>query len=265
MRTVLALLTLAVFTHPVPARAGTITFDTGFTGVGVLYHYEPLGDIGRLDSPLGSVTVTGAGSDLGAAIDGQTFEAYCVEIFGPIFDPGVAQVGDTADATAAPMSTWAFNGSTTPPPSAGDAAERGTWAGWLYSRNVGTASANDDIERTALLMAIWNVLYDYTETLSTLSVAPDGSDFYVRTAAVETVGNAFLSDLSLNFFAQPQASATWLQLSNACDSQGNCVQDVQDFIGPAGATPPVPEPGSLLLLTTGILGTLAARSRRRKN
>jgi hypothetical protein len=223
---------------PALASAGPITVS-GFKGVNVGY-YSPV-TAGESRAVLGSVEMSG-GTGIGPGIDGHSFEAYCVDILGPIFDPGTPQPPATFDAAAAMMSTWDMYPGATP--------QAGSRAAWLYnSYAAAIAAADANLERTALLMAIWNVLYDDDFTV-------DGGDFFVSTSDVAVRGSANLklSALAANLGGAAAADATWLQLRECAAAQ--CA-DVQDFMGPAART--APEPGTLGLLGLGLLAVRRVR------
>jgi len=230
---------------PQRAHAGTITIETSFTGVNVGYFYSGFvsGSFnGFAHAVLGSITMDN-GAGLGAGLDAPaTFEAYCVDIFGSIFDPGTSTqtVPVTVDATPASMTTWSDpNGATSQ-------ANAGAIAAYLYNTFEPTVTTNT--ERTALAMAIWNVLYDNDQ-----SVSNNAGSFFVwdDPGGVVTQANIYLAALGVS-------DATWLQLSTT--DQSGKVTDVQDFVGPvSGGTTTVPEPSSAWLLLAGVFAIGVAR------
>lgn len=256
------------------ASAGTISIDSFFKGVPVGYTLDnpQAGQFFAADG-LGSVVMSNAQGVAGFPFGGS-FEAYCADILGDIFDPGTSTqtVPATVNATAAAMSGW------TDPNGLGSAGA-GAKAAWLYNTynpliafvpgatTVTFAalgvSAAADVARTALAMSLWEVLY---ETAATYSVSDGAGAFFVwcdttspaynpfttgcgprPQGTVVTLANSFLATLGAN-----TDTATWLQLSNPNE-------DVQDFIGPAPAV--APEPATLGLLVVGA-AVCAVRRRR---
>ena len=250
------LLSCVILALPATGRAGALTLQTEFVGAEVGYFFSGFipGTTGRAFVRVGSVLMSGAGADLGPAIDGKTFEAYCVDILGSIFDPGTPTdtIPSTVPATAAPggMSSWTDPGGLASQPDAGSKVA------WLYN-TYAPGIALDPVtpgdpgtaillaERTALQLAIWNVLYD-----TDLSVSDGAGSLYVwndTTGTIVALANGYLASLGTNL-----DNATWLQLG----SPGN---DLQDFVGPmsVGTAAAVPEPASLLLLGSGVAAILA--------
>src|SRR4051812_36848784 len=170
VRTAIVIGALAV-AFPSAARAGSITIASDFTGLQVHYEFN-----GVLAQPLsfGSVTMTG-GTGLNDALNGVDFEAYCADIQTDVITPEASAItGVTYQADVAPMSSWQDpNGNVSP-------ADGNRRAAYLYDRYVDPTSADalaaGDLEgRSALQLAIWNVLYDQDFSVATTN----GGNFHV--------------------------------------------------------------------------------------
>jgi hypothetical protein len=92
------------------------------------------------------------------------------------------------------------------------------------------------------------VLFDDDFSLLTGTFRVNPSD-----AAVVAAGSLFLLDLQANLANLGDAS--WLQLDFRAIN-------TQDFVGPAAAATPVPEPGALFLLSMGIAAVAFSSIRR---
>lgn len=237
---------LLVLVAAASAEAGPITL-TDLPGVQFDYVFN---GVEHGVAGLAGVQMSG-GSGIDPAIDGRIFEAYCVDLNGslPFFDERVV------DATAASMRTWSDPSGLLSP-----RLNAGAQAAWLYTEFVDDASPST-ISRTALQVALWNVLYDADFTVSE-SLVP--AIFSVRVdsfqsandEAIIAAANSYLQALLNNQVAANLADATWLQLRTCASA--NC-GDIQDFIGPGLAAAPVPEPASALLLLVGVAGGFAGR------
>jgi hypothetical protein len=250
---------------PSTARAGTITItNIDFTGGRVGYTFDderspPNGGQGVL---LGSVTMT-AGADVSPELDGQTFEAYCVDILGPVFfgDPA----GTEHQALVSNMSQWDDPNNALGPAADPTLSDRGRRAAWLYNEIAPSISPTDLSapalrDRTALQMAIWNALYDEdfnvsnsTARFSVAADSPDGPDVIERT-------DVYLGLLQAQLLADASVVATsdapWIQITFGTNGAA------QDFMGRPTDSSPVPEPSAGLLLGMGVMSLAAFRSRK---
>jgi hypothetical protein len=252
MRTVVLVGVLAVMA-PATARAGSISLDTRFQGQGlaIVLNNDPY----SLFS-VGSVSASAA-IDLGSLDSLTTFELYCVDFFTDAFfpDPGLPLPPDTYNAEAGLMSDWsaanALNTDT--------ARQRAAWLYNEYASSFADVSTElGESQRSALQIAIWNVLYD-----GDLSVAAiGGGTTYITgdTTGVTALAQTYLGALALSTTVAT-ADATWLQLTYTNPAGGTI--DAQDMIGPASASStPVPEPSAGLLLGMGAMSLAAFRSRK---
>jgi len=122
-------------------------------------------------------------------------------------------------------------------PSNGFVRRNGSWAAWLYynyGRNVTNAS-----EAGAMQVALWEILYDGDANLRTGNFSLTGS------FAHEAQAQAYLG---------LAPASNWVQ---AYYRHTGSLQ--QDIMGPMN---PVPEPGTILLLGSGLIAVGAAFRRR---
>ncbi|HEY3884738.1 MAG TPA: PEP-CTERM sorting domain-containing protein [Vicinamibacterales bacterium] len=210
------------------AAASPITIDIGSFSGGTAVIHAPGTLANGLDVELGSVLITG---DLG------TFASYCVDL--QHYDVQGANV-----TTVNTMDNW----SNTAVPAHQDLG--GGAASWLYNTYAAGAVGNQTDE-AALSLAIWNSLYDNDFTVLS------GSGFYVSSlsnASYGSLADSYLGSLQtyLNSGA-PLPDDLWLQTADSSPHYA------QDFIAP------VPEPGTLVLLATGVAGAVTRRRTRRQS
>ena len=214
-------------TIPRTASAAPITINIGSFSGGTAVLHAPGTLADGFNVYLGAVRITG---DLGS------FDSYCVDL------QHYAVLGSN-QANVDSMANW--NNSAVPArASLGSAA-----ASWLYTTYSGMASGRQELQ-AALSLAIWNSLYDNDFSVTS------GTGFYATSlsnASYATTANDWLGQLSQQMSqgaALPQVG--WLRTIDGANDRS------QDFIAP------VPEPGSIILMGSGLASIFGFRRRQRR-
>lgn len=237
MRKPLLVLALLALLPVASLGAGTVSIDYQGHGLGydasflTVYHRSgPGGAYESYSGFVGQFLIKGLSGD-------QTDIAYCLDFFESLEDPETVTVRPIADYP---------DGGNAPAHALSGVGEK---IGWLLNRDV-----SGNLHAAALQLAIWEVAFDsnspYDLSSGLLYVQNFGTTSGERDRISRMIGyaNDYLAIMGSS------KDAAWLDVNVTGCTHG------QDL---GVATDPVPEPASMILLGSGLLGLGAAARRKR--
>jgi hypothetical protein len=230
-----SLLVAVLMLIPLAANAGTVYVSENTSQIVDMHSSPHTGDVYA-----GTFAISAVTGDLVGVIP-NSFTSYCIDLNTPF-------VSGTLNAEASFISGWTM-------PSGNSSPTAGDEAAYLYLTDAAGATTLD--QQAALQIAIWDVLYGN----DLASVTDSSSSFYVTDdttylnatdfGIIVTDADNYLAGIPGDTSAYG-SSAFWLQLTDP----NNDNAAVQGLIAPL-----VPEPGTMLLLGTGLLAVAAMRKR----
>jgi hypothetical protein len=242
-KVIFLLITLALV--PAIASAGSIVEKWTATG-SLVITVQTTDGIKQLGTKTGwtDITVIDAiGMD--PLVAGPSYEAYCVDLFHWSNSTGAG--ANTDDLLH--WNLWDKD------PTPLTAPNRAAAASWLLNYYVGGSVAHDN---SALQIAIWEVLYETGTPGAGLNPwNPTGGSVSFSDNAFNSIAQGYL-DIAFNSGALGNATgAIWIVTDNPVTNSNGYYQDF-------ATVTPVPEPGSLLFLGSGMIGLAAVIGRRPK-
>jgi hypothetical protein len=231
----LIVLLLALALVPAVASAGVILETWHGTGSLTI-----LLDGASIGTQTGWATIrvdnVGTPNDMAPLALNASYEAFCVDLLR--WSNSTSVGAHTAD-----LLSWNLYNPAT-------AATRAAAASWLLNTYLGQAGTDN----SALQLAIWEVLYETSGTWATDS----GNVSFSNSSAnlINETAQAYLNRASTDGASAYTGNGVWIQTDDSGTVPNLYYQDFATTI-------PVPEPGSIMLLGSGMIGLAVVLRRRR--